>query len=299
MKVKILSDDHIEMRAKNWERYMDEVHPPYDGTLLHAGDLIPAIHPQAENVFRSLCRRYHRVFYVPGNHDYYTSRIEGGWDVDAVDGFLLDMMKEIPNLRIGITGAAYRWRERDADMRSPYNRLYAGTMWFPDTPALRRSWNLINDPAQIKHFAREIDASGLDLPQDRHSVNFIEDELRDGATLPWFAWSHAMFRFGMHHCTRPGDIVMSHHLPSDQSSPPMWRREVTQPFFVAAGMEDMIKKYQPSVWIHGHTHSACDYRLGDPVTPGTRVICNPVGYPSEGVKRLEPAEGLLRDEFEI
>ena len=26
-------------------------------------------------------------------------------------------------------------------------------------------------------------------------------------------------------------------------------------------------------WIHGHTHDACDYMIGD-----TRVLCNPRGY---------------------
>jgi predicted phosphodiesterase len=30
------------------------------------------------------------------------------------------------------------------------------------------------------------------------------------------------------------------------------------------------------VWIHGHTHTPCQYVVGD-----TRVICNPIGYPRE------------------
>jgi Icc-related predicted phosphoesterase len=44
----------------------------------------------------------------------------------------------------------------------------------------------------------------------------------------------------------------------------------------ASGLEDVIEKYQPDLWIHGHTHVPCDYELC-----GTRVVCNPRGYPNE------------------
>jgi Icc-related predicted phosphoesterase len=33
---------------------------------------------------------------------------------------------------------------------------------------------------------------------------------------------------------------------------------------------------RPALWLHGHTHGSCDYKLGD-----TRVVCNPMGYPGE------------------
>ena len=293
MKVKILSDDHIEMRVKNWERYMDEVHPPYDGPLLHAGDLIPLCHPLAEEVFRELCRRYKWVFYIPGNHDYYSRRSQ---DTFYLALFLQSLTSEISNLSTATSGGSFRLRDEQATVAAhPFRRLYMGTMWFPDTPALRRSWNLINDPVQIKGFDKKLDAAGLESKIE--PVKY--DVVRDGPVIPWFAYSHKMFCYGMEQCVRPGDIVMTHHLPSEQSSPPMWRREPSQPFFVVEGGEELIKKYQPSTWIHGHTHSACDYRIGNPMGAGTRVICNPVGYPSEGVKRLPPGEGLRQDEFEI
>ena len=32
----------------------------------------------------------------------------------------------------------------------------------------------------------------------------------------------------------------------------------------------------PDLWIHGHTHVALDYRVGE-----CRVVCNPLGYPQE------------------
>jgi Icc-related predicted phosphoesterase len=44
----------------------------------------------------------------------------------------------------------------------------------------------------------------------------------------------------------------------------------------ASRLEGMIERYQPALWIHGHTHDPCDYKLFR-----TRVVCNPRGYPGE------------------
>jgi Icc-related predicted phosphoesterase len=44
----------------------------------------------------------------------------------------------------------------------------------------------------------------------------------------------------------------------------------------ASSLDDIIENYQPVLWIHGHTHERCDYELF-----GTRVVCNPRGYPGE------------------
>jgi predicted phosphodiesterase len=54
-------------------------------------------------------------------------------------------------------------------------------------------------------------------------------------------------------------VVVTHHLPA-----------------FASRLEDIIEKYGPELWIHGHTHVPCDYELLD-----TRIVCNPRGYPGE------------------
>jgi Icc-related predicted phosphoesterase len=38
-------------------------------------------------------------------------------------------------------------------------------------------------------------------------------------------------------------------------------------------MSATIDAYQPALWVHGHVHNSCDYRVG-----ATRVVCNPHGY---------------------
>lgn len=70
-------------------------------------------------------------------------------------------------------------------------------------------------------------------------------------------------------------VVVTHHAPSPKSIPPVFAGDAINPAF-ASNLENLILEFQPELWIHGHIHTACDYRIGN-----TRVICNPRGYPSE------------------
>jgi Icc-related predicted phosphoesterase len=70
-------------------------------------------------------------------------------------------------------------------------------------------------------------------------------------------------------------VVVTHHLPATLSIASQYKNDPLNPAF-ASNLEDVIEMHQPDLWIHGHTHVACDYEIY-----GTRVVCNPRGYPSE------------------
>ena len=70
-------------------------------------------------------------------------------------------------------------------------------------------------------------------------------------------------------------VVVTHHLPASKSIAPRYANDPLNPAF-ASRLESLIEKYQPALWIHGHTHDPCDYELFQ-----TRVVCNPRGYPGE------------------
>lgn len=81
------------------------------------------------------------------------------------------------------------------------------------------------------------------------------------------------------------DIIVSHHAPSFRSIHPMYRNSGLNASF-ASNLDERILELAkpPKIWIHGHTHHAFDYMLGD-----TRVICNPRGYPFEPrIKSYQP-----------
>ena len=71
---------------------------------------------------------------------------------------------------------------------------------------------------------------------------------------------------------RPGDVVVTHYLPSQRSVAPRYIGSPLNPFFVC-DVGPLIFEQQPALWVHGHTHDSCDYRIG-----ATRVVCNPFGY---------------------
>jgi predicted phosphodiesterase len=70
-------------------------------------------------------------------------------------------------------------------------------------------------------------------------------------------------------------VVVTHHAPSAKSL--IGRGEVSYDldWCYASDLEwIMTGDNAPSLWIHGHIHSNRDYTVG-----GTRVVCNPRGYP--------------------
>jgi len=71
---------------------------------------------------------------------------------------------------------------------------------------------------------------------------------------------------------RPGDIVVTHHLPTTRSVTPRFTGSPLNVFFVC-DVESLILERGPALWMHGHTHSSVSQALG-----ATRVLCNPFGY---------------------
>lgn len=68
-------------------------------------------------------------------------------------------------------------------------------------------------------------------------------------------------------------VVVTHFLPHPQS---IARRFAGHPFNPGFATDLSHLMGRAPLWIHGHTHTALDY-----VVDGTRVVCNPRGYPHE------------------
>lgn len=68
-------------------------------------------------------------------------------------------------------------------------------------------------------------------------------------------------------------VVITHFAPHPHSIAPAYLGHPANPGFVV-DLGQMMGS--AALWIHGHTHTFFDYRVR-----GTRVICNPRGYPGE------------------
>ena len=71
-------------------------------------------------------------------------------------------------------------------------------------------------------------------------------------------------------------IVMSHHSISPLSVSEKYADLPSNAAFVSDLSGWMHEDWAPILWVHGHTHEAFDYRIGN-----TRVIVNPRAYPNE------------------
>jgi Icc-related predicted phosphoesterase len=122
-----------------------------------------------------------------------------------------------------------------------------GTLWFADSPDARAYQNSINDFTYIK------DCDPLAFELYDQTVKYLSNNIQNG------------------------DVVVTHHLPSYKSVAQQYVGSKLNCYF-ANHLDELIKNKNPSVWIHGHTHSPCDYTLGN-----TRVCANPFGYPHENL----------------
>jgi len=121
-------------------------------------------------------------------------------------------------------------------------RFLGCALWFPHHPSNQQYEHLLNDFALIPRFRSWVYDTNL---------------------------KHAAWLRGN---VREGDVVVTHHLPSERSIAARFRGSELNRFFVSP-MEDVLAR-RPGLWVHGHTHEPADY-----VHPsGTRVVCNPFGY---------------------
>lgn len=116
-----------------------------------------------------------------------------------------------------------------------------------------------------------------DLSKDpfafQKSRGFSDFMFIEGMTIDQWQKRHEMDVEGLR-ANRP-DIIVTHHAPSFQSVSEEFHGDSFNTFFVS-DHDKLVKELDPIVWIHGHVHSTWNYHID-----GTRILCNPLGYPGE------------------
>ncbi|MGS1018100.1 metallophosphoesterase [Allosphingosinicella humi] len=239
MRLWILSDLHIEQSC--WD--LPDPRPEFD-VLVAAGD----IHKAQAGVRWLADRAEGRpVIYVPGNHEFYGAilpeELEGARDSASKLGvhFLVDEAVTIGDVRF--LGATL-WTDYKLMAPSPFTRA----------EAMKAANKYLNDHALIR-----ITSSKLFTPADALDAHWN--------SRAWLTKELAINADGI-----GKTVVVTHHLPDPRSIDPRFDADVLNPAF-ASRMSNLVERGGADLWIHGHTHSSCDYQAG-----GCRVICNPKGY---------------------
>lgn len=222
LRCRVLSDLHFEFHDDGGRAFVESLDNRNVDVLIVAGDL--TTQRDVRHALHMLCARFHKVVYVPGNHEFYYSSHE------AVEAELAAASIELRNLFVLNRETAVIGGQR----------FVGCSLWF------RR-----NDDA---------DSSGMN---DFRVIRDFES---------WVYAENARCIDYLERTVRPGDVVVTHYLPSYRSVAPRYVGSPLNPFFVC-DVEPLIAERQPALWVHGHTHDSCDYRIG-----ATRVVCNPFGY---------------------
>jgi Icc-related predicted phosphoesterase len=226
MKIRILSDLHLEFFGSRWRAFVESLPTDCD-VLVLAGDVCsPASGPPSLfDALSAFCDRFPHVVFVLGNHEYYRD--------------------DPPWLHTRIADAAHRigrpslsWLNRSS-VTVNGQRFVGCSLWFPSVAGPSFA---LADFSMIHNF------------------------------VPWVTNEAARDREFLSREVRPGDIVVTHHLPSERSVAPQFKGSPLNAYFVH-DVESVMREREPALWVHGHTHSSCDYVAGK-----TRVVCNPYGY---------------------
>lgn len=238
MKLLIYSDLHFEFRHE-WQ-----LPPDADGdVLILAGDII---------TFKDFAPLAHLldhwtkpVLYIAGNHEYYT---KSPMDQDAAN-FKAWLSGNLPQVTF----------LQDEAISFDGVHFFGGTMWTDfrneNQSAMNIAWRGMNDFRLIW-----TDENEMLEPSD--SVVFHKRFVEN--LIAWFEEPLSGPR-----------VVISHHAPIINPQTKYGGSDL-QPAFVSLDMAGVIKKYQPDLWIYGHTHECDNQMLGK-----TRIISNQLGYPQD------------------
>lgn len=127
-------------------------------------------------------------------------------------------------------------------------KFCGGTLWYPHS----------EDPRIIR--AKHQVADG------RHILDFE----------PWVFEQHERCMAALEAGASDADVVVTHHIPSGSCISRRFRLTGPVNHYFCHDLTTRIEKWQPALWLFGHTHDRMWTFIGD-----TRVVCNPKGYPHE------------------
>lgn len=242
MRLWVFSDLHLELGGA-----YDPLQVPNADVCVVAGDILTG----CSNSVRWLDRMvapYMPVVCVAGNHEFYGSSVLEGLEWGRVHAAETPRVNFLENSDAVLGGVRFLgctlWTDYKLDGDVEFAKAVAShqlndhrrIMW----RALPQREPFTPDLAQVLHV------------RSRHWLKRQLQVPFDGPT-----------------------VVVTHHAPHPLSVNRRYKGSALNPAF-ASDLTDVLERWKPDLWVHGHMHDSCDYRVGE-----TRVVCNPKGYHSE------------------
>ena len=253
MKIQYCSDLHLEFTDNiNW---LDK-HPikKVGDILIIAGDMMPFIHlqrPLYTSDVATLCSGFEKVFWLPGNHEYYkathlytTTRYEQPIP-NIKNLFLIDNYTEtIKDIQFIFSTMWSHIGKRNQDkIQRNMSDFYYITVMNPKKQG-------VITPLEVSDFNHF----------NKVAVNFLKKEVKKAA--------QAKEAGKIKHI-----VVATHYVPTKEHYPKMYSDSPLNEAFVQ-DLTDFITSSPIDYWIYGHHHfNQPDFKVGN-----TQLITNQLGY---------------------
>lgn len=259
MKLYVISDLHIEF-GTNWYPKIEDLDEA--DVVVLAGDIHNGV-----KAFEWINRKFpnKQVVYVAGNHEYYNH--------------------QHPGLRVHLNLESHKYPNiyyLDDSTVEIGGILFAGsTLWTDYNLFNSREYSMFmcgggsrGETGLADHEVISIGHNRF-MPQDALDLHIEAMEFLQSTMFK--VQSTALEE-------KQKTVIVTHHCPTPLSVPDRYKMSEISPGF-SSDLSKFILQYEPTLWIHGHTHTSFDYYMG-----ATRVVCKPHGYPRESGKC---AQGLI------
>ncbi|WP_347909878.1 metallophosphoesterase [Pseudomonas grandcourensis] len=183
------------------------------------------------------------VLYVPGNHEFYGGHLNN----------TLLKMRLASDERVRVL-------DRDEVIIGGV-RFLGATMWTDFTATGNQSVASM----QAQHAMNDFRQIRTDNYRRIRPVDLVEQSVK---TRDWLCSKMAEPHEGL-------TVMITHHAPTLLSLAGISHAGTHLDAAYANPWEDLMSD-SIALWVHGHSHAAVDYNIA-----GTRVVCNPRGYPGQ------------------
>lgn len=238
----------------------DEVTKPQSIGDVPNADVAIVLGDVSDNVFSSLTwcetniRPHMPVIYVPGNHDFYWNdllptsgrarQFARKRGIHYLDGDTVVLGG------VRFTGATF-WSDFELDAKVDTKTCPTLLAKEMEVAGKRSDFRRIfGDKSNGRHLV-PADTRALHLENKKYFQRVL-DRSFDGPT-----------------------VVLTHFAVHQNSCDPRYRGLPGAASYLS-DQSDLIARFEPDLWLHGHVHTASEYNLGK-----TKVACNPRGYSHE------------------
>ena len=245
MKFQIISDLHLEYY--NVLPDITKIFKKAAPNLILTGDVCYFKHPNFLKFFIEVSKNYDKIFYIPGNHEYYAYYEIPDISYSEIDYIIEEKLKYLKNVFFLqkryiefdniIIGGATMWCKTDKD---PINS--------PDCKLLENDYFM---KIRNKYIPIMSKIKKINNDQTIWLKDFIKIANEKNKKV----------------------IVLTHYLPSIKCINEKYKTSHLNEYYYTP-CDDLFRSVD--YWIAGHTHTGIDI-----IEDGCRIIINPVGIPHE------------------